>query len=280
MSAVATLTPPLKWHGGKQYLAPHIHRIAQRSSYLHRVHTHAGGLGELWDWEADGKSEVVNDVNGWLTNFFDVIRDHALFEQLRRMLDATPFSEAVFLAAKAVIDRSPMPSGFDPVTSAAWFITCCRQSMAGRMKSFAPLSRNRVRRGMNEQASAWMTAIDGLPEVHARLRRVVILNRDAPDVIRQQDGPRTLFYVDPPYLPATRTSPDVYAHEMTRREHVKVLRSLLKVRGDFILSGYDNRLYRAAERIGGWRREEVDLPNNAAGGDTKRRMTEVLWTNF
>ena len=38
-----------------------------------------------------------------------------------------------------------------------------------------------------------------MPAVHARLKRVVVLNRDALDVIRTQDGPGTLFYLDPPY---------------------------------------------------------------------------------
>jgi putative AlgH/UPF0301 family transcriptional regulator len=42
---------------------------------------------------------------------------------------------------------------------------------------------------MNEQASAWLTAVKGLPDVHARLKRVVILNHDALDVIvRRQDS--------------------------------------------------------------------------------------------
>jgi len=60
---------------------------------------------------------------------------------------------------------------------------------------------------MNEQASAWLRAVDGLPDVHQRLQRVVILNDDAVIVIRQQDGPHTLYYLDPPYLHETRATP-------------------------------------------------------------------------
>ena len=69
------------------------------------------------------------------------------------------------------------------VERAVNFFIRCRQSRAGCFKDFATLSRTRTRRGMNEQASAWLTVIDGLPEVHARLKRVVILNHDALDVI-------------------------------------------------------------------------------------------------
>ncbi len=90
---------------------------------------------------------------------------------------------------------------------AVWFFITCRQSLAGRMEDFAPLSRTRTRRRMNEQCSAWLTAVEGLIEVHGRLKRVVILNRPALEVIRQEDGPQTLFYLDPPYLHQTRAAP-------------------------------------------------------------------------
>src|SRR5205085_429085 len=102
---------------------------------------------------------------------------------------------------------------------AVWFFVLCRQSHSGRMREFTALTRTRVRRQMNAEASAWLTAIEGLPAIHDRLKRVVVLNRDALDVIRQQDGSDTLFYLDPPYLPETRVSSEVYDHEMGLAQH-------------------------------------------------------------
>lgn len=32
--------------------------------------------------------------------------------------------------------------------------------------------------------------------------------------------------------------------------------------------------------LNSWTRHTFELPNNAAGGETRRRMTEVLWCNF
>ena len=55
-------------------------------------------------------------------------------------------------------------------------------------------------------------------QVSARLRRVVVLNRPALDVIKTQDGPNTLFYLDPPYLHETRVTTSDYQHEMTPDE--------------------------------------------------------------
>jgi len=92
----------------------------------------------------------------------------------------------------------PFGSGGQPVHDAVSFFVECRMSLAGRGDQFAPLSRTRTRRGMNEQASAWLSAVDGLRAVHRRLRRVVVLNRPAIEVIQGQDGPDTLFYLDPP----------------------------------------------------------------------------------
>lgn len=272
------IIPPLKWHGGKQYLASRI--IAMMPVHKHYVEPYAGGLSVLLAKEPEGVSEVVNDLNDQLTNFWRVMAEPHRFREFKRIIDATPFSEPHYAVAQATLLAYERQAMLCQATAAAAFFIVCRQSLAGRMKSFAPLSRNRIRRGMNEQASAWLTCIDGLPAVHDRLRRVVILHGHAIKVIEQQDGPETLFYLDPPYMPVTRTSPKVYACEMTRRQHVKLLRCLLAIKGKFILSGYDNRLYRAAERMGKWHRREFDLPNNAAGGETKRRMTEVVWCNF
>src|SRR5262249_36809918 len=158
------------------------------------------------------------------------------------------------------------------------FFIRCRQSLAGRMGCFAPLSRTRTRRRMNEQASAWLNAVDGLPAVHARLRRVAILNHDALDVIRQQDGPATLVYLDPPYLGETRTSDNVYDREMTEDQHVELLDTVRECRGRVLLSGYPSGLYN--RRLADWERHEFTLPNQAAGGKRKRQMTEVVWYNF
>lgn len=265
---------PLKWHGGKSYLAARI--VGMMPPHTHYVEPFAGGLSVLLAKNPEGVSEVVNDLNGELTNFWECLRDGVAFRLMQRQLEATPFSE--WEHDEAAAGRYLRRSCGAPVDWAIAFFIRCRQSLAGRMESFAPLSRTRTRRGMNEQASAWLSAIEGLPAVHARLKRVVILNRAALDVIRQQDGPDTLFYLDPPYLSDTRTSPDVYAHEMTEVQHVEMLNFLNRIKGKAVLSGYRSAMY--DDLLSGWHRADFDLPNNSAGGSAKRRMTESVWTNF
>ncbi len=269
---------PLKWHGGKAYLASKI--VALMPPHLHYVEPFAGGLSVLLAKNPEGVSEVVNDLNFGLTNFWNMLKDDEAFTLFSRELEATPFSEVEWVCADPA-EQIPKPIGTaGRLENAVAFFIRCRQSMAGRMKDFAPLSRTRVRRGMNEQASAWLTTVEGLPAVHERLKRVVILNRDALDVIRQQDGPQTLFYLDPPYLHETRVTTGEYKHEMTAEQHADLLEQLGLLQGKFMLSGYRSTLYDSHATIRRWHRVDFDLPNNASSKKSKDRKTECVWCNF
>ena len=166
------------------------------------------------------------------------------------------------------------------VESAVQFFIQFRQSRQGLGKDFATLSRNRTRRAMNEQVSSWLSAVEGLPEAHERLKRVVILNSDACKVIQQQDGPKTLFYLDPPYLHETRKVTDAYQFEMSIEEHSELLDVLLNISGKFILSGYHSDLYDAHALTGAWHRVDIELDNKASSAKKKETKTECLWTNF
>ena len=272
--AAASRVPlPLKWHGGKNYLAPWI--VARMPPHRHYVEPYAGGLAVLLARNPEGVSEVVNDLHRDLVGFWRVLQDQDAFERFGRIVEAVPFSRAEWHDAREGLASQP---DADPVRRAVWFFVACRQSLAGRMNRFAPLSRTRTRRGMNEQASAWLSAVEGLPAVHARLKRVALLEGPALDAIRQEDGPDTLFYCDPPYLHETRTATAAYAHEMTAADHAALLAVLRAVEGKVMLSGYPSALYDDA--LAGWTRHACAVPNHAAGGKVKGRETEVLWCNF
>jgi DNA adenine methylase len=213
-----------------------------------------------------------------LINFWQVLRNESLFREFQRLCETTPFAEAVWGQCTQWLG---VEGQYASVRDAWAFFVHCRQSLAGRMDSFAAITRRRTRRGMNEQVSAWLNAIEGLPAVHTRLKRVLILNDNALTVIRNEDGPRTLFYLDPPYLHETRATIGEYLYEMTYQQHRDLLEALKGIEGRFMLSGYDSDLYRGyANTVPRWNRHEFDLPNNAAGGKNKRRMVECVWTNF
>src|SRR5262245_31775673 len=113
-----SIDPPLKWHGGKHYLARHV--IALMPPHLQYVEPFFGG-GQvlfardpadrrLW-WpgltsdgrKVDGVSELVNDIDSNLMNFYRVLKDPDLFPRMRQLLDLTLLAEPEWQAAQALL---------------------------------------------------------------------------------------------------------------------------------------------------------------------------------
>lgn len=271
----ARVHSPLKWYGGKYYLAPRI--VALMPPHTHYVEPFAGGLSVLFAKNPEGISEVVNDLNSDLINFYRVLRGDR-FAQFERAVSLTPFAREEWGDARALLAGA---DGADVERAAAFFVAC-RQSYSGKMDSFAPTSRGRVR-VMSDQVSAWLGAIAGLPAIHARLSRVYVDHAPAVDVIRKRDGGTTVFYLDPPYMHETRTGGPVYAHEMTTGDHTDLLMSLRDIKGKFLLSGYRSELYDRYAAAEGWSRVDISVANNAAlirDGGGRRRMMECVWMNY
>ncbi len=270
---------PLKWPGGKSYLAKRI--IELMPKHTHYVEPFFGGGAVLLAKPYEGISEVINDLNYRLTNFWKVLQDDELFSQFEKIINAVPFSEVEWECADPdncnVHPRTP----WSYVEDAVAFFIRYRQSRQGLGKDFATLSRNRVRRGMNEQASAWWSAVEDLPEAHERMKRVVILNKDACKVIQQQDGENTLFYCDPPYIQETRTAKSVYGEfEMTDEQHADFLYTIGLITGKFIVSGYRCKLYDNWAEAYGFNRVDIEIDNKASSSATKPIKTESLWMNY
>jgi DNA adenine methylase len=284
---MSKIVQPLKWHGGKHYLAERI--VDLFPPHLHYVEPYFGGgavllardpLDERFFWgdkaHLQGVSEVVNDVNRRLTNFWQVLQDDSAFAAFMRRLEATPFSQEEWRKAK----EPRAPKAAPDVEAAAEFFINCRMSLAGRMKGFTGITKTRTRRTMNNEVSAWLSAIEGLPAVHQRLKRVLILNQDARYVIRKQDTEGTLFYLDPPYVHETRVTTGEYEHEMTLDQHAELLDLLAGIKGKFLLSGYRSPLYDAAAEKHGWHRADFEIDNKASTAREKPMKIECVWMNF
>jgi DNA adenine methylase len=283
------VSQPIKRHGGKSYLAQGLIALmpprarkpnapaADDPGWTHYVEPFFGGGAVLLEQDPEGISEVVNDLDGALTNFWDVLRSPEHFPELHRLAQLTPVSGVEFARAGCDLDDSRL----SPAERALAFLVRNRQSRQALGKDFVTPVRNRTRRGQQEHVSAWLSAVEGLPAMHARLQRVLILNTDALSVIRSEDTPRTLFYCDPPYLQETRTARSAYGQfEMTAAQHGALLEALAAVQGRFLLSGYPSALYDRAAARHGWRCTEFTIDNKAGGGPAKRTMTECVWTNY
>src|SRR5262245_38066383 len=113
-----SLTPPLKWHGGKHYLArwiiglmpPHLHYVEPYFGRGHVLFPLDPGDRKLW-WpgltsdgrKPDGVSEVVNDIAADLMNFYAVLKDAEQCDRLQHLLELTLHSEREWEAARDLL---------------------------------------------------------------------------------------------------------------------------------------------------------------------------------
>lgn len=265
---------PIKWHGGKHYLAKRI--IEQMPEHTRYCEPFFGGGAVLFAKDPNNCAEFVNDLNKELMNFWHVLKFEHLFDKFNRFVQMQPLEKCHF----EDIVSSGLPNGSGSGIDRAYqFFIRYRQSRQGLGKDYCTPTK-RLRRGMNENVSAWLSAVDGLPEAHERLKRVEIWNTDAIEFIRKLDSPETLFYCDPPYLHETRNSTGEYQHEMTREQHAELLKTLEKIQGKFILSGYRSSLYDNWAKGASWRRVDIEIDNKASSAKTKQTKTECLWMNY
>ena len=87
---------------------------------------------------------------------------------------------------------------------------------------------------------------------------------------------KTLIYLDPPYMPETRTSNAKYKHELTVADHARLLQVIKQISIDknimIILSGYRSELY--DQSLTNW--WSHDFQAMTRGGV----RTETVWCNF
>lgn len=260
--------PLLRYHGGKWRLADWlISHFPTHSVYVEPF----GGAASVLLQKPRSYAEVYNDLDGEIVNVFRVLQCQEKRERLIEMLRFTPYARAEFnLAweptnddverARRVIIRAQMGFG-----------------SAGATKGSSGFRRDTERRYTTAMQD-WVRYPNCLPPIISRMTGVQLENRPALDVIRTNDRPGVLFYVDPPYLHDTRVmngSTRYYRHEMTAADHVELLDRLNQVQGMVVLNGYPSDLYENALR--GWARFNKQSRASAYRGTCMR--TEVIWLN-
>lgn len=135
------------------------------------------------------------------------------------------------------------------------------------------LWKNSGYRGHPIALAAWKTLPDAIRAAQERLRFVKISELDAFDVIRENDSAETFFYVDPPYVRATRSSSHVYEKEFSELDHSHLAGLLHGIVGKAMVSGYDCPLY--GKLYAGWRTATHD-----ALKDNAKKTKETVWMNY
>lgn len=268
----------IRWHGGKRYLSERI--TSMMPWHSHYAEVFFGGGSVLFRCNPEGVSETVNDVNKHLINFWKVLQDKTMFEQFNRLCQATPFSDVEFQDAQKWLKNHDSTPEYSLSVKNAWlFFVVNRMGRQGLGKSYATPSR-RTRRAMNENVACWLAAIDGLPKVHERLKRVEIRCMDFGKFITTYDHKDCFFYLDPPYLHETRVVKNAYQYEMSEKDHVRLLDLLTSLQGNFILSGYHSKLYEQYAQQNNWETTVIPIDNKASSAKKKETKYEVLYYNY
>ncbi|EJK7320658.1 DNA adenine methylase [Escherichia coli] len=176
--------PIIPWIGGKRRLAKHILPLFPK----HRCYVEPFcGAAALFFMKQPAQAEVLNDINGDVTNLYRVLQHH--LEEFVRQFKWSLVSREMYRWLQITPEET-----LTDIQRAARFYYLQKLAFGGKVESrtfgtatTSPPRLNLLR--MEEDLSA----------AHLRLAHVCIENLDWADCIRRYDRPHTLFYCDPPY---------------------------------------------------------------------------------
>lgn len=265
---------PITYYGGKQKMADTIIRLMPE----HKVYVEPFfGGGAVFFAKKPSYLEVINDINDNIVTFYRVCQDQRSFEELSARIQATLFSEALYLHAKAIWNRYQPASDIERAW-AVWVV--CNYSF--NATPYGGWKWDMGTAGSHSGVVAANKRNAFTEELFNRLATVQISCRDALDVIRQRDEVGTFFYLDPPYVGADQK----HYHGYGEKELDALLQLLQQLRGKFILSMFANdNMLDYAERCG-WHVMVKDMACSVAnlrireGNKNTRRKQEYLVMNF
>ena len=266
------MRPPFAYYGGKVGLA----RIIVPMLPPHRVYIEPFfGSGAVLFAKPRSHHEIVNDLDGDIVNFFEVLRTRT--EELERVCLLTPYAREEFAAAD-------LTSDLDDLERARRFWVRVNQSFAKTPGQASGWSVTTAR--TQSTAASVLGRIERFRQVAERLVGVCIENCAAAALItRLGQAEDTVVYADPPYLASTRNGrthgrAEDYAHDMgTEDAHRQLAEVLHATAATVVLSGYPSPLY--DDLYGDWHRIEIPVrvhSSNAVSVERGQRI-EVLWSN-
>ena len=256
--------PLIRYHGGKFRLASWI--ISYFPSHETYVEPFGGGASVLLS-KSPSRMEVYNDLDQDIVNFFEVLRDQTLAEKLAFQVELTPYSRSEFLNARAETN--------DRIEQARRLVVRAQMGFgsAGATKGNTGF-RLDTARGGSDIVTIWQRQPEVIRQAAARLKKVLIENRDAIKVIQDHDREDTLFFIDPPYVLDTRNmGGKAYHHEMSNADHEQLVNVLNSCKGKIILCGYDHTIYEALN----WKKVIKSVAAAGQSGSVLRE--EILWIN-
>ncbi len=259
---------PIKYFGSKGTFANKIlQHFPENYQTMNYIEPFCGSAALLFNKERS-IVEIVNDLDQNIYSLFKVLIEPYQFDQLKAKCDLSPYSEQLFKEYSKSLKNDKL----ELVERAYRYFYCNRVAYNG-LGGFSTSSV--VRRKMSKSVSDFLSAIDGLPEVHNRLSGVIVHNTNAFDLIQKWDKENTFMYCDSPYALETRSSGG-YKHDMTDDDQDEYLNILVNIKSArMIVSGYQCERYNILEQNGYTRIDfEVKTQDNKRMAKSK---IESLW---
>ena len=262
MSQKINLNTPISYYGGKQTMLPHILPLLPDHSVY--VEPFFGGGAVFWAKEPTSV-EIINDYNGMVVNFYRQLKSN--FEELKRAIDATPYSRQAYQKALVVYEN---PYLFDPVTKAWAFWIGTSQGFSNKIGSWrsSQITEKESKRLENKKRAF-------TKELSERLKYVQIEQKDAVDLIKNLDTPDTFFYLDPPYVGADQGHYGGYMQEHFNT----LLETLSHIQGKFLLSSYPNQELDKYREQCNWQSHDVNMSLSSSRKSGSRKL-ECLTFNY
>jgi len=227
------------------------------------------GGGAVFFAKQPSKSEVINDLNGHITNFYRVVQTK--FDELAIMVKGTAHSEADFIKAKEILNSN---SGTD--VELAWSIWCTH------VLSFSNCGKNKGFSFNNTGGEAKRTKNRRyffIEKYADRLSKAEIFSRDAVQLIKLKDTPETFFYLDPPYL--VSSSKQAYSLQYTENDFKTLLDTISAIKGKFLLSSYQHPLLDEYRNTNNLRSKDIKMAIGVCGKHAANKFkTECLTWNY
>lgn len=211
---------PISYYGGKQTMLKHILPLIP----VHQLYTEAfcGGAAVLFAKQSVN-AEVINDLNGDLTNFYWMAKVH--YPELKIEIDKTLHSRDMHAHAAHILNYHHF---FTPAQRAWAVWALCKMSFASMLDGSFGYN---FGGGMPKKLT---NAKDEFTEqLSNRLEYVTIENRDALDVIACYDNSETFHFVDPPYVNSDCGHYEGSFNEQNMEDLLKLLET---VKGKFMLT--------------------------------------------
>lgn len=216
------------------------------------------GGASLFFRKEPSKTEVLNDTNSHIINFFRVLQDKVLYGDLIDKLNFTMYSQDEYRLSSAKIADDTASS-----VNKAWalFINI-NQSFAAKINGGFAFSKD------TRQIKQFNNKKDNLEQVVNRLKHVYLFNDDYSKLIKRFDSPDTVFYADPPY---PNTSQGHYKG-FARADFEKVVDNLSCVKGNVVISCYNN-----SYMPDNWQKHSFKSVVSADVNSNKKESIEVVY---